>query len=200
MISTCIVENVVRPPQTPGAEQRPPVARHRQPLEQPGGEVAQQKCADDVDDECRPRPVARRGCGKRCERRASEGAQCAADEDRRKLAAVETEHEPKYRRPAFAPAYDAVLGGAESGHGCEPTCRSAGPTRRSHRCGPGGDGLLHRRTRPGQRGSAGGVRHVRAPWLQPGRGVQRSAHPGDHAGDRRVPGGAGHHRTAFHRP
>jgi len=25
-------------------------------------------------------------------------------------------------------------GGAESGDGCEPTCRSAGPTRRSHRC------------------------------------------------------------------
>ena len=86
------------------------------------------------------------------------------------------------------------------GHGCESTCRPAGATRRPHRCGPGGDGLLHRRARPGQRRSAGGVRHVRAPRVQPRRRVQRGAHPGHHAGDRRVPGGAGHHRTAVHRP
>ena len=36
--------------------------------------------------------------------------------------------------------------------------------------------------------------------LEPGRRVQRGAHPGDHAGDRRVPRRAGHHRPAVHRP
>ena len=85
-------------------------------------------------------------------------------------------------------------------HGRQSPCRSAGATRRPHRRRPGGDGLLHRRTRPGQHRPTGGVRHLGAPRLEPGRGLQRGAHPGHHAGHRRVPGRAGHHRPAVHRP
>ena len=44
-----------------GAEQRAPITRQRQPLQQSGGEVAQQERADDVDGERRPRPA--RGVG-----------------------------------------------------------------------------------------------------------------------------------------
>ena len=141
------------------------------------------------------------GRGERLQGRAREGAQRAADEDRGQLAAVETEHEPKYRRQASPDARHRILRRSRIGdHGCQPPRRSAGATRRPHRCGPGGDGVLHRRTRPGQRRPAGGVRHVRAPRVEPGRGVQRGAHPGHHAGHRRVPGRAGHHRAAVHRP
>ena len=43
------------------------------------------------------------------------------------------------------------------------------------------------------------VRHLRPPRLQPRRRLQRAAHRRDHAGDRRVPRGAGHHRSAVHR-
>ena len=56
------------------------------------------------------------------------------------------------------------------------------------------------RARPRRRRPTGGVRHVGAPRLQPRRGVQRGAHPGHHPGHRRVPGRAGHHRPAVHRP
>ena len=56
-------------------------------LEQPGGEVAQQECADDVDDERRPWPAARVGRRKCFQRGKPNGS-----------------------------AYDAVLRGAEWGH------------------------------------------------------------------------------------
>ena len=46
-------------------------------------------------------------------------------------------------------------------------------------------------TRPRRPRPAGGVRHVRTPRVEPRRRVQRAAHPGDHAGDLRVPGRQG---------
>ena len=81
-----------------------------------------------------------------------------------------------------------------------PRAGQAGATRRPHRCGPGGHRVLHRRARPGQHRPAGGVRNLRAPRVEPGRRVQRGAHPGHHAGHRGVPEGAGHQRAAVHRP
>ena len=55
-------------------------------------------------------------------------------------------------------------------------------------------------TRPGERRPAGGVRDVGPPRVEPRHRVQRGAHPGDDAGDRRVPRRAGDDGSAVHRP
>ena len=56
---------------------------------------------------------------------------------------------------------------------------------------PPGDRVLHGHPDPGRRGPAGGVRDLGTSRVEPGRCVQRGAHPGDHAGHRRVPRRAG---------
>ncbi len=55
------------------------------------------------------------------------------------------------------------------------------------------------RARPGRPESARELRHQRPPRLVAARLVQRGAHPGDHAGDLRVPARAGDRRTALPR-
>ena len=47
---------------------------------------------------------------------------------------------------------------------------------------------------------AGRLRYIRTPGLEPGRRVQRGAHPGHHPGDLRVPRWPGHVRPAAGRP
>ncbi len=46
------------------------------------------------------------------------------------------------------PGHGELAGGQNRGHGGQSPSRSAGPTRRPHRRGPGGDGLLHRQPDP----------------------------------------------------
>ena len=53
---------------------------------------------------------------------------------------------------------------------------------------------------PAEPAAAGRLRHLRAPRVQLRRRLQRGAHPRHHAGDLRVPGGAGLRRAAVHRP
>src|SRR3954454_16516365 len=73
----------------PGAEERPPVARGRQALLQAGGEVAEQRGAGDVHGEGHPRPAAGVRRERLRESRARQGAEAAAGEDGRQLAAVD---------------------------------------------------------------------------------------------------------------
>jgi len=138
-ISTCIVENVGQATADAGCRA---VAAGKLDTgnrsSNRGGEVAQQKCADDVDDEGRPRPS---GPG-----RVRQSVSKAA------LARVPSAPAGEDRGPGSRPS---KLNMSQSiavqlsdrrttrfseeqnrGDGCESTCRSAGPTRRSHRCGP----------------------------------------------------------------
>ena len=94
-ISTSIVENVDKPAAHPGAEQRPPVARQRQPLLQPGHEVPEQERRHDVHRERRPRPRGGRMRERLGERGAGQGPERAAREDRRDRPPVRPrQHEP----------------------------------------------------------------------------------------------------------
>ena len=58
--------------------------------------------------------------------------------------------------------------------------------------------VLRAQTRSRRSGAAGQFRHQRASRLAAQRLVQRGAHRRDHAGDLRLPAGAGHRRTAVH--
>ena len=187
-------------PAQAGAQQRAPIARRRQTLEQPGDEIAQQECAHDVDDERRPRPAAGSGAANvsrpaRASVPTAPPTKTAANSRRSKL---NTSQSNAVKLPD--PRTARITEEQNREHGRQPPRRQAGATRRSHRCGPGGHGVLHRRTRPGQHRPAGGLRYLRSPRIEPGRGVQRAAHPGHHAGHRGVPEGAGDVRSAVHRP
>ena len=89
-----------------GAQQRAPVARQRQPLQQAGGEVAQQEGADDVDDERRPRPARGIGNGQGRQRRAGRG--CPARRRRRPRPVRDSRGRTRRQSPALRRATSAV--------------------------------------------------------------------------------------------
>ena len=86
------------------------------------------------------------------------------------------------------------------GHGGQSPRRTTGAARRPDRRGPPGHRVLHRRPRSRRRRTAGRVRHLGASRVEPGRRVQRGAHPGHHPGDRRISRRPRHHRAVVHRP
>ncbi len=77
--------------------------------------------------------------------------------------------------------------------------RTPGPAERPGRRPAPGHGVLHGRARSRGRRPAGRLRHQRPPRHQPEDVVQRDPHRGDHAGDLRLPQGAGVRRPAVHR-
>ena len=167
-----------------GAQQRAAVTRQRQPLEQAGGEVAQQERADDVDDERRPRPACRVGYGEACASAArAQRAQRAAGEDRRQFAVVMAGHglilpsltTERLRSQERAQRRTGRIGD----HGGQPPRRSAGAARRPRRSAPPRHGVLHGRTRSRRRRPAGGVRHLGSSRLErwTGRSTRRTSWP-----------------------
>ena len=151
-------------------------------------------------DERRPRPSPRVARSKQFEPGASERADSAADEHGDQLPVVVAEHKTKVWCQVAERRTPGLNAGQNHLHGGQSPRRTIGATRRPHRRGPGGHRLLHGGARPGGHRPAGGVRHVRASRIEPRRGVQRGAHPGHDAGDRRVPRRAGHDGPAVHRP
>ena len=109
------------------------------------------------------------------------------------------------RLPDSTPDADTFLDGScpthqDGGHGHPRESRTARPHR-----GPGGrlpprHGLLRPRARPRRRLAAGRLRHQRAPRHLAEHLLQRGAHRRHHAGDLRLPHGAGLRRAALHRP
>ncbi len=81
-----------QPAADPGAEQRPPVARQRQPFLQPGHEVPEQERRHDVHRERRPRPRGRGVRERLGERGPRQGPERAAREDRRDRPPVRPRH------------------------------------------------------------------------------------------------------------
>src|SRR5213075_2164242 len=79
-------------PAQPRAEQRPLIRGQRQPLLQPGGEVAEQERAGQVYDEGGPRPAARMRGQPLQKPRPRKRSQGAASEDRRKFTNVVSGH------------------------------------------------------------------------------------------------------------
>ena len=93
------------------------------------------------------------------------------------------------RTVRYAPARSTPRGGPSC-----PLHPRAGQARRSPRPDRRAAGdlpLLHRAPRPVRDRAAGGVRHVRAPRLQPAHRLQRGPHRRDHPGHLRVPAAQG---------